>query len=307
VWPHLVEFFGVEVPAKVTVVDEEAGASHFDPNRNIVYISKESLQGKGGAAPISVCADVGHETAHLALARLTGGASYIDPFRFLDEGLATILQKEIDGTLPRYKRHALVLAARRLTAGSVRLPDLQAWSKYFGDPKVKADFDAYEVGSAFVFFVQDTRGNDALRKLYVDLGRTRALATSLSSVLGRTYDETEQDWEAYLRTVTIPHAPNITEMVPGNGATAVMPDMNELHVTFDTDMLPSICVMTKCNDGICYDRAYWKDARTLAIKIEKPLAPQQAYALTLGSPSHCALMSAEGVEAPITRWEFRTR
>lgn len=305
VWQHLSAFFGEALPTRITIEKENEGTSHFDPGRNLVYISKTSLQGQGVAAPSSECAVVAHETAHVALAKLTDGASTMEAFRFLDEGLATIIQERVDGTIARYKRAALGLAARRLSIGSVKLTDVQVWSKYFGDPGVKADYRAYEVGSAFVFFVEDTWGEGALRRLFRDLAKTKSLDASVGNIHGRTLDETEREWESYLRSVEV-HVPTIAEMVPRNGATAVPRDLGEIRVTFDTDMSPVICVSTNCNDGICYDHAYWKDARTLAIKLDEPLASSRAYSLSLGSPNQCALTSADGIEVPVVKWEFRT-
>jgi hypothetical protein len=196
----------------------------------------------------------------------------------------------------------------------VRIADMQAWSQYFGDPtghpERVADYDAYVVGAAFDFFMQDTYGEGALKSLFVDLAKTHSLTVSVKTVFGRTLEEVETGWTAYLRAVDVsvlPRAPAVIEMAPANGATGVAPDLAEIHVTFDVDMTSSICMSAPCSAGICYDHARWKDSRTLAIAIDKPLLPDHAYSLSLGSPPTCVLRSSDGVKLPVARWEFRTR
>jgi hypothetical protein len=307
-WPYLTAYFGGAVPSRITVLHQATGTSHFVHDQDIIYISASSLHG------VPEPAIVAHETAHRALAVLSGGASAQEPFRFMDEGLAMILQKQVVGTLPAYRRAALVLAAQRLTTGSVRLADMQAWSRYFGDASggsdAKLDWNAYLVGSAFDFFVEDTYGEGALKRLFADLAKTRSLAASTKTVFGRTLDETEAAWVAYLRAVdlaTVARAPTVVEMMPANGATGVATELPEIHVTFDTDMVQSICVNAPCSAGICYDHAHWKDSRTLAIRIDRPLMPDHLYSLALGSPPQCTLKSSDRIDLPVTRWEFRTR
>ena len=301
-WPPLAEFFGAALAEKLTVLYQREGTSHFIADRNVIYISAASL--KGAAEP----AVVAHETAHRALAVLTEGASATEPFRFMDEGLAMIIEKTFQGSLAKYRRTSLLLAAKRLSTGSVQIADLQHWSKYFGDPTVTADWDAYNIGSAFDFFVQDTFGNNALKRLFVDLGKSRSLQSSVKTVLGKTLEETEAAWVGYLRAVPAPQVPAVVEMDPANGTSGVARDLAEIHATFDTDMAASICVRTDdCAGGICYEHALWRDPRTLVISIDQPLAAGHEFALSLGYPPRCVLKSSDGVEAPVVQWGFRTR
>src|SRR5262249_41286970 len=153
----------------------------------------------------------------------------------------------------------------------------------FGDPAIKADFDAYLVGSAFLFFLDDAHGAGTSKRVLVDIGKTRSLARSLASVLGQSQSEVEQAWEGYLRAARREaKPPAIALMVPDNGATGVAPDLAEVFVTFDADMAPNICLGTTCTDGLCYDHATWKDARTLAIRAAPALQPNHVYVISLG-------------------------
>ena len=299
-WPVLVETFGSSLPARVTVDYEANGTSRFDPERNAVHIARDALHSS------SELALVAHETAHLGLANLTAGASTTEPFRFLDEGLASIIENKVDGALERYKSSALALAAGRLANGSVELADLQRWSQYFGDPRVGADFSAYDVGAAFVFFLQDTFGEAALEQLLADIARSRSLAVSLRASLDRTLEEIEASWESYLRRVDV-RAPAVVELSPSNGEASVATDLKEIRATFDTDMQSFVCIRTSCSDGICYDHAAWRDAHTLVVTVNGSLLPAHAYALSLGIPGRCRLRARGGAEAPVVTWEFRTR
>ncbi|HTQ45347.1 MAG TPA: Ig-like domain-containing protein, partial [Polyangiaceae bacterium] len=186
-----------------------------------------------------------------------------------------------------------------------RLADLEQWSTYFGVPP-KADFDAYDVGSAFLFFVEGKYGQDKLKALLVDLGRTRELAASARAVLGLSADETEAAWEQYLRAAGV-HVPAVTLMVPADGEADVATDLREVRVTFDADMQPGICVITDCHDGLCYDHARWADPRTFVVAVVGSLLPAHDYILSLGVPGRCRLKDRHGVEAPTTPWRFRTR
>jgi hypothetical protein len=299
-WPVLVETFGSSLPARVTVDYEAKGTSQFDPGRNAVHIARDSIHSSSEGAVVA------HETAHLGLANLTAGASTTEPFRFLDEGLATIIEKKVGGALDHYKSTTLALAAGRLANGSVKLDDLQRWSQYFGDPKVGADFNAYDVGAAFVFFLQDNFGEAVLRQLLIDIGRSRSLGVSLRASLGRTSEETEVCWESCLRRVDV-HVPAVVELSPRNGEASVAADLREIHATFDSDMQPAVCIRTDCNDGICYDHAAWRDAHTLVVTVSGALLPAHAYALSLGIAGRCRLRAQAGAEAPVVTWEFRTR
>lgn len=207
VWSRLAASFGTALPTRITVYSEGESQSVFDVHHTSIAISKASLRGKGPVAPKSENALVAHETVHLALAALSGGASNLEPFRFLDEGLAVIVQKTIDGELPEYKRAAIVIAGERLSKNNVGLAAMQQWSAYFGDGTTKADYDAYAVGSAFDFFLQDTYGDGAVQKLFADLGKTRSLARSLETVFGRTFEEVEHAWQEYLRAAMAAAAP----------------------------------------------------------------------------------------------------
>jgi hypothetical protein len=295
-WPILEDFFGPALPRRIVVEHVAEGTSRFDPDHQVIVVSRATTVAQ------SELAVVAHETAHLALAVLTRGASTLEPLRFIDEGLAMIIQKEVEGKLEAYKAGAIAFAAGRLATGNVTLVDLQHWSTYFGVPP-KADFDAYDVGAAFLCFIEDKYGRAQRATLLADLGRTRTLDVSLRNVFGSSVDETEVRWESYLHAAHV-HVPAVTEMVPANGTTDVPVDLREIRVTFDTDMQPDICLSADCH-GLCYDRARWLDARTLVVAADAPLRPAHDYSLSLGVPGRCRLKSRRGVEAPIVTWRFR--
>jgi hypothetical protein len=164
-WSTLRAFFGAVLPERVTVDYELQGTSHFDPRTNAVHLVVASYHGEPELAAVA------HETSHLALAMLATGASTEQNFRFLDEGLATVMQYEVQGLAAQRQRLFRAHAAEHPKAGRATLSAMQLWSTYFGNPTVKADYSAYEDGAAFVFFLSDTYGQMKLRNLFVDLGR----------------------------------------------------------------------------------------------------------------------------------------
>jgi hypothetical protein len=187
---------------------------------------------------------------------------------------------------------------------------VQEWRVYFGAPKEGQhvlDFGAYDVGAAFVFFVTERYGEDKLRALLVDLGRTRSLDASSRAVLGAGLEETQGAWEQFLARTTV-RVPAIVERVPADGVTGVDLDLREAHVTFDVDMAAGCSNMRtpSCADGICAEHARWKDGRTLAIDIDRRLPEAHAFEIELGTHG-CLLRSTEGVELPKTKWRFVTR
>jgi hypothetical protein len=198
----------------------------------------------------------------------------------------------------------MAIAAGRRKTGSVRLLDMQRWSTYFGKAGAGADFTAYDIGAAFDYFVIETFGEDRFRSFLVDLGRSRSLEASVTAVLGRSLDGIEAEWMAVLDRVEV-QIPRVLETSPTSGATAVPMATREIWARFDVPMDPGIRVGTDCREGICFDHASWKDEETLVIRIDAPLRARHHYALTLGT-TRGRLRSKEGVEAPLTRWEFDT-
>src|SRR5215475_2618588 len=79
-WGFVHAFFGDATPPRVKVAYVDRGPSQFDPEKIAVSISRESIT---HGSEVSV---VAHETSHLALARLTRGASTSEALRFVDEG-----------------------------------------------------------------------------------------------------------------------------------------------------------------------------------------------------------------------------
>ena len=77
-------------------------------------------------------------------------------------------------TLAVYRKSALITAARKARKGGVSFAAAQKWSKYFGEPP-NADYDAYDVGASFIFFVEDTYGEKRLFSFFQATGREPSL------------------------------------------------------------------------------------------------------------------------------------
>jgi hypothetical protein len=183
----LVALFGDAVPASVEV-DRRAGNSKFAPGGNVIHVSTTTTQPE-----IEL---VAHETTHLALARLTGGASTREELRFVDEGMANAMQHEVDDTLQAYRATTRAAAAAR---APLTIAPLEVWSSYFGHADARPDWTAYDVAASFVLCVRDRYGDVRFRALLADLAATGALDASLRRVLDIDRSEIERLWNACIQ------------------------------------------------------------------------------------------------------------
>lgn len=198
IWHQLQGFFGDHMPDKVRVVITQEHFSRFHTRTASVQITARHYETRRDDT-------VAHETAHLAAHRLSAGTSTWNQFRFIDEGLATILGKRAAGRKSAYKAEALSTAAVQRRKDNVRLKLVQEWQKYWGKrpPRgeragVRRNRYAYPVGASFVYFVIDTYGERALFDLLKALGSTWNLNDALQKSLGKSAAEIEQEWLAYL-------------------------------------------------------------------------------------------------------------
>jgi dienelactone hydrolase len=196
-WQIVHAFFGEATPPLVHVAFHERANSYFHPETSTVSISRHPAEKNPEIALVA------HETAHLALARLTHGASTSEALRFLDEGLASIIASRAKGDADAYRSRAFVVAAQRAGEDDAILVHAARWSEYFGDPGMHPDYDAYDVGAAFDFFLMKEFGEGATRRLLTDLGDTRDLGRSCARVLGRGVGEIERLWRAGLEYVKV--------------------------------------------------------------------------------------------------------
>ena len=298
IWSALQRFYRSESPANIRVRYRPSGPSMFDVPSSTVVISLSSLEKS------SLRATIAHESSHLFLAALTEGASTLDELRFIDEGLASVLGYEIDGQLAPYQARAVRLAAGRMKEAPITFERVARWPTFFGSGGKNLDWGAYDVGASFVFYLRDEVGDARLVDLLRSLGRTRSLEASARQVLGRSLSELESGWHAYVGKAKV-DVPKLIDQSPQTLSQAVSTTRSEISVTFDVDMAPIVCLMTPCQEGICFDHARWKTERTLVVAIERPLLPKHTYRLALGVPS-CRLRSRAGDELPVTEWSFET-
>ena len=305
IWKRLGETYGETMPEPVVVNFDDGDGGYFDPTGNEVHLSK-ALFAKGPALLLA------HETSHLCLAVLTHGASAEEAFRFLDEGFAEIVSHQIAGGLDEYKQgQALPEARIQQSKGNVTFEKVQAWSSYFGNWRgapVRANGSSYAhaVGASFDFMVMDRYGQATLLELFRSVGRTRSLEESTEAVLHKSLTELQEEWLAYLAAVPLPVAPRITGFFPEAGATAVPTELSELRVVFDVPMTERIAISSSCEPDVSYRNAYWKDPRTLAIRLPDGLRPGRSCHLRLGA-EHFRFQSRSGAEMPVVDWTFATR
>ncbi|MFH2046370.1 MAG: Ig-like domain-containing protein [Pseudomonadota bacterium] len=307
VWDMLHTYYGEHLPMIFTVVyySEDSG-SYFNPSRDKISLSIGHLYSSTGGPGL-----VAHESSHIGLHHFTAGASMLEQFRFIDEGLANIMGAIAADKLPAYKEQALNVAKVQQTKNNVSFGKVQKWSVYYGPPGTNPNLGyAYDVGASFNFFVMDNYGEERFWKFVKDIGTTRDLGKSSQNVLNIPMKELESKWLLYLAAVKyepILMQPQIVDMFPANNAINVPTDLKEIVVHFNTDMMQIVCIKTPCGDtGLCYKKAYWKDSRTLAVKIDGSLKPDYTYSFSLGLAGKCGYRSTAGIDMAVTPWAFTT-
>jgi hypothetical protein len=297
-WTALHEFYGDTTPATFVVVERDDGPGLFNTAKASVVLSRDALAARG--APTLV-----HEGSHICLSRLTNGASELETLRFVDEGLATIFEHRLVGTFPQLEVAARESAAIQLAAGNLTLAKLARWSVYSGASGKRSPY-AYSVGAAFDLYLLERFGEDRFKTFLRALGRERDLDGAASRALGESARQLEKAWLRSLATVRI-GKPEIVQLEPRNGATAVPRAARELRVTFATNMSPSICVQTECGaSNVCYRKARWSAPRELVIVPDGRLLPKHRYRIGLGIEGRCLMASLNGQALDPILWEFET-
>lgn len=310
IWNGLHDFYGKHLPGKIIIKRAcQDGSSTFEPEEKYLTIDcsrDEDLRHI-----------IAHEGSHIALYYMTNRASNKESFRFLDEGWASVIAERIAGNLEKHKQKALYKTCIEKKNGKTTIDILQSWSVYFGNwsgssKNHERNFDAYFTGASVIYYILDNYEEGTLKKLFIDIGNTQDLKTSIQSVLGIDVASFEKAWLAYLDN----HCKQLLNspanmpakamfMSPNNGSNDVDPKIDELIVKFNVPMDNEICILTDCKE-ICYKNAYWKDDKTLIVKLPNGLAPGKNYTLSLGS-EQCRLKTFFGENIPIINWHFSTK
>lgn len=304
--PLLAKYFGDSVPQRIVVRREARADSRFDEAHNAIVLS-DSLKGEA-----FVSTGI-HEASHVAMSRMTRGASLHEESRFFDEGFAYIIEGMVANRLQPYKQRSLSAANREIRANRLSFALLQNWTRYNGDWKSSQDDfrrnpDAYAVGASFVFYVMDTYGEGNWLQFLRHMGQAKNLELALGRVTGKSMVATEREWKQYILghdNVSIT-TPGIVKQFPENGADNVDPGLREIYVVFDQEMDTTKIFII--NDGVDFGfrDAFWKDGKTLAISVKNGLTPSRSYRTMLGSKLQGLLQSAMGSALPETAWSFKT-
>jgi hypothetical protein len=197
VYARLQCFFGTSMPARITVRYHDRDHSMFDPNTSSVAIAREHLNRDKSS--------IAHESSHLALHTLTQGASTLERFRFIDEGMAYILAAWATDESETFRAKALARAAAAHQERPTEFARVQAWDSY-GSRPVQAQMAvpyAYAVGASFVFFLLEEGDEKQLREFLVGLGRSADLEAALWETYGMSQQDAEARWQGYLEQIKV--------------------------------------------------------------------------------------------------------
>lgn len=178
--------------------------SIFDTSTNVITISENYLTNKlREERPIYEYKNqrelLTHEMCHLSLYNLTNHQSMRECFRFLDEGLAEIIGRQIaePNELELYKIKSINSAKNQIQ--NLSFKKVQKWDEFFGAfDSPQKNWDAYEVGVSFIFFIFDTYSKEKLYELFISISKTENLSKSVFEVFGKNETEFEKEWRTYV-------------------------------------------------------------------------------------------------------------
>lgn len=285
-------------PETITVKYPDMPASLFLPMENSVLINPRDRKFNHDTT-------LAHVTAHLCVFHLTHGGMRFEPFRFIDEGMASVIGAQANNTIAAYRTMSMVLAKRKIAKKQLTFDAITKWRTFFGTGNA-IDYDAYYIGANFIFFIDESFGVDKRFELLASIEKTKSLEKSIAEVYEMPLADMENKWREYVVKNYIPEPPRLKSRTPSEGAENVPTGIKELVVQFDRPMQSHISVLTRCNDGICYKNSEWRNETTLILKVDNKLLPNHLYKIELGTRRGGPLTSLEGVDLPITPWTFKT-
>jgi hypothetical protein len=196
-WELVYDFFKESTPSYIPITISYNNTSSFDWFDMQIFISANHAKGDKFSDTVV------HESSHLALFKLTGGASNQDKFRFFDEGFAQIMGSKIYEDQVPFKQNSMRIAAEYIRDGKVSFAKIQDWKKFFGDPRAgynSLDFESYDVGASFVYFVIDHYGEEVLYTFFEDIGKTKNLSLTVESILKENLSVVEAKWLKYVES-----------------------------------------------------------------------------------------------------------
>lgn len=285
-------------PTPITVKYPDMPASIFLPMENTVLINPRDKKFNHNTT-------LAHVTAHLCVFHLTRGGLRYENFRFIDEGIASVIGAQMNNTIASYRTMSMTFAKRKIARNLLTFEALQKWKTYFGSGTT-FDYDAYYIGANFIFFVDETFGIEKRFDLLSSIEKTKNLEKSFQEIFSLSLIDLQQKWQDFVLKNYIPEPPKLKSRTPADGAEGVPTTIKELVVQFDRPMQSHISVLTRCNDGICYKNSEWRNETTLILNVDNKLLPNHRYKIELGTRRGGPMTSLEGVDLPITPWSFTT-
>ena len=156
-WLFVDSLFCGNVPEKIDVkIERKSGASPHNPIDNSFSLGfhPDNLYAK--QYPKKFVREIAaHEITHFALFRISKGASTVETFQFLNEGLASIVGNAFISNNENYKINSFSAGHYFHLAKKTGLEQIMDWCKYF---RSSYDWRAYFVASSLVYLFLDKYG-----------------------------------------------------------------------------------------------------------------------------------------------------
>jgi hypothetical protein len=189
-------FYGGHMPQKVDVKITGRNTSGFNTSKMQITVSTKYIGSR-------MADTLAHETSHLALYNLTNGQSIQTKFRFIDEGMATVMATRTAEDPNIKKQKVMTSAEKNRRKGRLHFASAARWKQFFGNPNTNfnnLDWSAYDVGASFVYYIIDNYSEEELYTFCLSLGETKDFKASIQLVFGVSSAEMQKSWNKYVKS-----------------------------------------------------------------------------------------------------------
>lgn len=302
IYPELQAFFGDATPERFVV--ERTGAQYpdYDPQKNAIL-----LPSKLNATDANFRATM--MSAWGAISKATDKANLRMDARFFTAGLQPVFCERVAACaeILESKRQVLYMVADYRQSGLLTFENAKDF-KSFSDRLASATKNGgagFAASVSFFYFLVDSYGKDAVMAYLAAMASNKDINAVFQASLKKDSATIEKEWISYLDQLPpkLP-APKVVRMTPENGATNVPAGPGEIEVEFDQPMAKSFSLVTRRNLGVSYEDGYWKNDHVRAFKVK--LVPNHEYRISINSDEYRSTANTDGVQLPITPWNFKT-
>ena len=184
------DHIGGGCPSKVTVWYSNQYTSQFHPSDAAITIGDRFMSRINSVGA--------HEMLHLCLSRISGGTSNTEGFRFFDEGYANYWSNQMEKGDEFTRNRSYQMGKRYFD--SLNFRTVRSWSTFFGQQgKGTAGWNAYWVGTSFIYYESDTYGEAKVHEMFRNFGSHWTFGGAMETTFhGKDLKTIEKEWQEYV-------------------------------------------------------------------------------------------------------------